>query len=80
MLRETGLRVDLSLQPQRGIGDQLKFADRRGIPLAVIVGSSELAENKATIKALVSGDQVTVPLEEISGVVKSQLQSAKVQG
>jgi histidyl-tRNA synthetase len=79
-LRESGLRVDLSLQPQRGIGDQLKFADRRGIPLAVIVGSSELAENKATIKALASGDQVTIPLEEIPGAVRAQLQSTEVRG
>lgn len=79
-LRETGLRVDLSLQPQRGIGDQLKFADRRGIPLAVIVGSSELAENQATIKALASGDQVTIPLDEVPAAIKAQLPSTKVQG
>ena len=79
-LRETGLRVDLSLQPQRGIGDQLKFADRRGIPLAVIVGSSELAENSATIKALASGDQVTLPLGEIPAAITAQLAPVKVQG
>jgi histidyl-tRNA synthetase len=79
-LRNAGLRVDLSLQPHRSIGEQLKFADRRGIPLAVIVGASELAENKATLKALASGDQVTIPLEEIPGAVKAQLQPAKVQG
>ncbi|MFN8663552.1 MAG: histidine--tRNA ligase [Thermomicrobiales bacterium] len=79
-LREAGLRVDLSLQPQRGIGEQLKFADRRGIPLAVIVGSSELAENKATLKALASGDQVTLPLGEIAGAIKAHVQPAKAQG
>ncbi len=79
-LRETGLRVDLSLQPQRGIGDQLKFADRRGIPLAVIVGSGELAENKATLKALASGEQVTIPLAEIPGAIRAHLQQAEGQG
>lgn len=79
-LREAGLRVDLSLQPQRGIGDQLKFADRRGIPLAVIIGASELAEKKATIKALASGEQMTLPLEDIPGAVKAQLRPAKTQG
>lgn len=79
-LRQAGLRVDLSLQPQRGIGDQLKFADRRGIPLAVIVGSSELAENTATIKALASGDQVTLPLDEIPAAITAQLAPARVQG
>jgi histidyl-tRNA synthetase len=79
-LRETGLRVDLSLQPQRGIGDQLKFADRRGIPLAVIVGASELAEGKATLKALASGDQETISLDELPGAIKAHLQTAEVQG
>jgi histidyl-tRNA synthetase len=79
-LREEGLRVDLSLQPHRSVGDQLKFADRRGIPLAVIVGSNELAENKATLKALASGDQATVPLTELSGAIKAQLQPARTQG
>ncbi|MCA9861797.1 MAG: histidine--tRNA ligase [Thermomicrobiales bacterium] len=78
LLREAGLRVDLSLQPQRGIGDQLKFADRRGIPLAVIVGASELAENSATIKALASGDQATLPLDEIPAAIKAQLASARI--
>lgn len=79
-LRLDGLRVDLSLQPQRGIGDQLKFADRRGIPLAVIVGASELAQKKATIKALASGEQMTLPLEDIPGAIKAQLRPATTQG
>lgn len=79
-LREAGLRADLSLQPQRGIGEQLKFADRRGIPLAVIVGSSEIAENTATVKALASGEQMTIPLGEIPGAIKAQLQPTTMQG
>ena len=79
-LREAGLRVDLSLQPHRSIGDQLKFADRRGIPVAVIVGSSELAEGKATLKALASGEQIAIPLGELPGAVKAQLQPAEAQG
>ena len=33
-MRDAGLRVDFSLQPQRSLGDQLKLADRRGIPVA----------------------------------------------
>ena len=79
-MRDAGLRVDFSLQPQRSLGDQLKLADRRGIPVAVIVGSSELAENQATIKMLAGGDQVTLPLEQIPGTVATQLRSIRIQG
>lgn len=62
MLRDAGLKVDLSLQPNKGLGDQLKAADRRGIPVAVIVGGDELARNEVKIKHLKSGDQLTVSL------------------
>ena len=48
--------------------------------VAVIVGSSELAENQATIKMLAGGDQVTLPLELIPGTVATQLRSIRIQG
>ena len=62
MLRDAGLRVDLSLQPNKGLGDQLKTAGRRGIPTAVIVGGDELSRNEVKLKDLRSGDQQTVTL------------------
>jgi histidyl-tRNA synthetase len=72
-LRESGLHVDLSLLPNRGIGDQLKLADRKGIPLAVILGSSEHEKGVATIKDLRSGDQQVVPLASLASVLQEQL-------
>ncbi len=60
-LRASGFNVDLSLQPNRSVGDQLKLAGRKGIPLAVIVGESEVAEGQVSFKDLRSGDQETVP-------------------
>jgi histidyl-tRNA synthetase len=72
-LREQGLRVDLSLQPQRGIGDQLKLADRKGIPVAIILGSSELESGTATIKDLRAGDQTVVSLDDLGDAVRDML-------
>ena len=72
-LRTQGLRVDLSLQPHRGIGDQLKLADRKGIPVAIILGSSELASGTATLKDLRAGDQSVVSLNDLGGAVKNLL-------
>jgi histidyl-tRNA synthetase len=72
-LREAGLRVDLSLQPNRGVGDQLKLADRKGIPVAVILGSSELDAGAATVKDLRSGEQSVVSLDDLARVVHELL-------
>ena len=72
-LRDAGIRVDLSLQPQRGVGDQLKHAGRKGIPLAVILGPSEVETGQATVKALDSGEQCVVDQKALAGVVKERL-------
>jgi histidyl-tRNA synthetase len=72
-LRTQGLRVDLSLQPQRGIGDQLKLADRKGIPVAIILGSSELESGTATLKDLRGGDQTVVSQEDLGPAIQDLL-------
>lgn len=72
-LRNAGLRVDLSLQTNRGVGDQLKLADRRGIPVAVIAGESELAAGEAAVKDLRSGEQRTVPLSDLATAIRDLL-------
>lgn len=73
-LRQEGLRVDLSLQPRRSVGDQLKLADRKGIPLAVILGSSEHEQGIATVKDLRGGDQQTVTLTSLAATLRQQLE------
>jgi histidyl-tRNA synthetase len=68
------LRVDLSLQPHRSVGDQLKLADRKGIPVAVILGSSELEAGTATVKDLRQGDQRVVARDDLAEVVHGLLE------
>ena len=76
-LREEGLRVDLSLQPNRGVGAQLKLADRKGIPVAVILGSSELEAGTATLKDLRGGEQIVAALDELAAAVRDRLAAAR---
>jgi histidyl-tRNA synthetase len=59
-LRDAGLRVDQSVLANKGMGDQLKYADRRGIPFAIILGPDELARDEVSVKNLVSGEQHTI--------------------
>jgi histidyl-tRNA synthetase len=78
-LRAAGLNADLSVLAGRSIGEQLKYADRRGIPLAVIAGANELASGSAAVKHLGSGEQRTVPLGELAEVIASWLESRAVR-
>ncbi len=48
---------------------QLDYANRREIPLVVIIGSDELNTNEATIKNMLSGEQTRVPFEHICNTI-----------
>ncbi len=55
-LRNAGIRAELYLgNPKHGIGQQLKYADRRGSPCAVIQGPDEKAKGEVLIRDLIAG-------------------------
>lgn len=54
-IRESGLNAELYLGETRNINKQLKYADRIGIPAAVIAGSNEFETGTITIKDLRAG-------------------------
>jgi len=60
-LRAAGLRVDFSLLQNKSLGEQLKYAGRRGIPYAAIAGDREIEANVVAIKDLVTGEQTEFP-------------------
>ncbi len=47
------------------LAKQLKYADRRGVRVAVIRGADERAAATVTCKALATGEQRTVPLDDL---------------
>ena len=49
---------------------QMEYANRRSIPYVVIIGSNELAERKATVKNMLSGEQQSVAFEEVADLLK----------
>jgi len=54
-LREAGIRAELYLGNPKNFGNQLKYADRRNSPVAVIQGGDELARGEVQIKDLIDG-------------------------
>jgi histidyl-tRNA synthetase len=59
-LRNAGIRAELYLgNPKNNVGQQLKYADRRGSPCAVIQGGDEKARGEVQIKDLIAGAGLT---------------------
>ncbi|UMA63832.1 histidine--tRNA ligase [Roseivivax marinus] len=65
-LRQAGIRAEVYLGNPKNFGNQLKYADRRGSPAAVIAGSDEFERGVVQIKDLVLGAQIaeTATLDE----------------
>lgn len=63
-LRAQGLGVELYPDPKK-LGAQLKYADRRGHSLAIIVGEDEWEAGRAQIKHMQSGEKHEVALDEL---------------
>ena len=62
-LRRLGIGVELFPEPKK-LGQQLKYADRRGFRFAVIAGENEFAEGRCQLKDLASGESTDVSLED----------------
>jgi histidyl-tRNA synthetase len=55
-LRNAGIRAELYLgSTNHNLGQQLKYADRRGSPCAVIQGGNEKASRKVLVRDLIAG-------------------------
>jgi histidyl-tRNA synthetase len=54
-LRNAGIRAELYLGNPKNFGNQLKYADRRNSPCAIIQGGDEKAKGEVQIKDLIEG-------------------------
>jgi histidyl-tRNA synthetase len=57
-LREAGIPSEIYCGATKNITKQVKFADKVGIPLAVIVGSDEFEQGMVTVKNLAEGKKL----------------------
>lgn len=57
-LRAAGIRAEVYLGNPKNFGNQMKYADKRGAPVAVIEGEDERARGVVQIKDLVLGAQI----------------------
>lgn len=60
---ENSIPVEIYLDPTAKLDKQLKYADQKGIPFAIIIGPDEAAKNLVTVKNLLTKSQQTVTLD-----------------
>ena len=65
-LRAAGIRAEVYLGNPKQFGNQMKYADKRGSPIAIIQGGDELAKGTVILKDLILGAKIaqSATLEE----------------
>jgi histidyl-tRNA synthetase len=71
-LRRSGLNVVCYPEAAK-LARQFKYADRRGIKIAVVLGPDESMQGQVTVKDLRSGEQQTCQRGEAPGIIKKLL-------
>lgn len=64
LLRESGVRTEVYCRPTR-ISTQLKYADSKGIPYAIILGSDEVEAGTVAVRDLANRDQQVISREQL---------------
>jgi len=71
-LRSRGIAAEVAVEGGR-LGKQLKFADRQGVPFALIIGPDEVAAGRMTLRDMKTGDQhPCVSADEVADLIKAR--------
>ena len=71
-LRSEGLRVQLYGE-QKKFKQKMAYADKLGVPFAVLLGEDEIAAGKCSVKNMRTGEQITVTPAEAAAHIKETL-------
>ncbi len=74
-LRGSGLRVQLYTE-QKKFKQKMSYADKLGVPFAVLLGEDEIAAKKCSVKNMRTGEQVLLSPEEAAAYMAGALSAA----
>ena len=69
-LRSEGIRVQLYGE-QKKFKQKMSYADKLGVPYAVLLGEDEIAAGKCSVKDMRTGEQITVTPAEAAAHIKA---------
>jgi histidyl-tRNA synthetase len=75
-LRDAGIPTEVFFEKAR-LGDQLRYANKKGFSIAIIAGDSEFLQNSAKIKNLVTGDETLTTISDLAQKVKDALSTSQ---
>ena len=70
VLRSAGLKVQLYGE-QKKFKQKMAYANKLGVPYAVLLGEDEIAEGKCSVKNMQSGEQVNLTPAEAAAYIKA---------
>ena len=70
-LRGCGLRVQLYCE-QRKFKQKMAYADKLGVPFAVLLGEDEIAEGKCSVKRMATGEQRKLSAQEAAAWIREE--------
>ena len=71
-LRSGGVRVQLYGE-QKKFKQKMSYADKLGVPFAVLLGEDEIAQNMCSVKNMRTGEQVTLTAEDAAAFIRQTL-------
>ena len=71
-LRSNGIKVQLYGE-QKKFKQKMAYANKLGVPFAVLLGEDEIAEGMCSVKNMVSGEQVKLAPAEAASYIKAAL-------
>ena len=74
-LRGLGVKSEFYPDAEK-LKKQLSYADAKKIPYIVIAGEDEIVKDAVTIKIMSTGEQKSVPLNELSSFVKKEIKKS----
>ena len=71
-LRAGGVRVQLYGE-QKKFKQKMSYADKLGVPFAVLLGEDEIAQNLCSVKNMRTGEQVSLSAEDAAAFIRQTL-------
>jgi len=76
-LRSAGLRVQLYGE-QKKFKQKMAYANKLGVPFAVLLGEDEIADGMCSVKNMISGEQVKLTPADAGAYIKATLDAGNI--
>ena len=74
ILRKKNINTEIYSDPNKNLGKQLTFANKKGNTIACIVGDNEFKDNTVTLKNLLAkkgeDNQITIPKKDLINEIR----------